>query len=107
MPIQNPTLSWGILDLNRIVIALRHYGRVQALNHGRTLHSNLIKLGVSKNVFLANNLIAMYVECSRVKDAHKMFDEMLERNVVSWTTMVSAYTNSGRPQEALALYTQF
>ena len=107
MPIQSPTLSWGILDLNRIVMALRHYGRVQALNHGRTLQSNLIKLGVSKNVFLANNLIAMYVECRRVKDAHKMFDEMLERNVVSWTTMVSAYTNSGRPQEALTLYTQF
>nr|POF05720.1 pentatricopeptide repeat-containing protein [Quercus suber] len=107
MPIQSPTLSWGILDLNRIVIALRHYGRVQALNHGIALQSNLIKLGVSKNVFLANNLIAMYVECSRVKDARKMFDEMLERNVVSWTTMVSAYTNSGRPQEALTLYTQF
>jgi pentatricopeptide repeat protein len=100
------TLSWGIMDLNRIVIALRRCGRVQALNHGRTLHSNLIKLGVSNNVFLANNLIAMYVEFRHLKDAHKLFDEMLERNVVAWTTMVSAYTNSGRPHEALTLYNQ-
>ncbi|KAG6714775.1 pentatricopeptide repeat-containing protein At4g08210 [Carya illinoinensis] len=97
---------WGIMDLNHIAIVLRHCGRVQALNHGRRLHSDLIKTGVLNNVFLANNLISMYVEFCHLKYAHKVFDEMLERNVVSWTTMVSAYTGSGKPQEAIGIYNQ-
>jgi pentatricopeptide repeat protein len=100
-------MGWGIMDLNRIVTALRHCGRVQAPNLGRTLHSNLIKLGVLNNVFLANNLIAMYVDFCHLQDAHRVFDEMPDRNVVTWTTMASAYTNSGRPHEkALIIYTQ-
>ncbi|KAG2709069.1 hypothetical protein I3760_05G222100 [Carya illinoinensis] len=53
---------WGIMDSNCIAIALCHCGRVQALNHGRRLHSDLIKTGVLNNVFLAKNLIAMYVD---------------------------------------------
>ncbi|KAF7829864.1 pentatricopeptide repeat-containing protein [Senna tora] len=51
-------------------------------------------------------MISVYVKCSFLDDAHKLFDEMPDRNIITWTTMVSAYTNCGRPHEALRLYNQ-
>lgn len=93
------------MDLTRIATALRHCGRVQAFNHGKAFHSHLIKVGSLNDVFLANNLISMYVAFYDSKNARKVFDEMADKNVVTWTTMVSAYNDRGRPDEALRLYT--
>ncbi|XP_008234095.1 PREDICTED: pentatricopeptide repeat-containing protein At4g08210 [Prunus mume] len=95
-----------IVYLNRIALALRQCGRVRASNHGKSFHCQLIKLGVSNDVFLANNLIFMYVGFPCLEDARKVFDEMPDKNVVTWTTMVSGYTNCGKPEKAVRLYTQ-
>lgn len=100
-------LFMEIMYLNRIAIALRHCRRVQAFNHGKAFHSQLIKLGAVGDVFLSNNLISMYAGSPcLIDDAQKLFDEMLQRSVVTWTTMVSAYTRCGRADEAIRLYTQ-
>lgn len=100
-------LFMEIMYLNRIAIALRHCRRVQAFNHGKAFHSQLIKLGVVGDVFLSNNLISMYAGSPcLIDDAQKLFDEMLQRSVVTWTTMVSAYNRCGRADEAIRLYTQ-
>lgn len=93
------------MDLGRIAIALRQCGRVQAFSHGKAFHSHLIKAGCLGDVFLANNLVSMYAAFRDSKDARKVFDEMADKNVVTWTTMVSAYNDRGRPDEALRLYT--
>ncbi|WJX38602.1 hypothetical protein P8452_26248 [Trifolium repens] len=51
-------------------------------------------------------MIHVYAKCSSFNDARNLFDEMPHRNIVSWTTMVSAFTNSGMPHEALKLYNE-
>ncbi|KAK4255997.1 hypothetical protein QN277_008920 [Acacia crassicarpa] len=94
------------MDLNKILTGLRYCGHFQALKHGKSFHSYLIRLGLLSDVFLANNMISMYVKCSHLDDAQKLFDEMHDPNIITWTTMVSAYTNCGRPREGLKLYTQ-
>lgn len=94
------------MDLKQIIASLRHCGRVKASRHGKSFHSHLIKIGVFHETFMANNLISMYLDLVYFSEARKVFDEMLERNIVTWTTMVSAYTNNGRPYEALRLYWQ-
>ncbi|GAV76214.1 PPR domain-containing protein/PPR_1 domain-containing protein/PPR_2 domain-containing protein, partial [Cephalotus follicularis] len=73
---------------------------------GKSIHSHLIRCGLSHDVFVANNLISMYIDLTFYTDAQKMFDEMSERNVVTWTSMVSAYNSNGRPDKAIELYTK-
>ncbi|KMZ58984.1 hypothetical protein ZOSMA_713G00010 [Zostera marina] len=41
-----------------------------------------------------------------IKDARKLFDEMDDRNVVSWTTMISACTRNGKAEESLSIFRQ-
>lgn len=94
------------MDLKHIVAALRHCGRVQALKRGKSFHAHLMKTGYSHNVYVVNNLIFMYVDLAFLKYAHNLFDEMPDKNIVTWTTMVSAYTSCGKPHEAIKLYTQ-
>ncbi|KAK1555804.1 hypothetical protein Q3G72_031482 [Acer saccharum] len=53
---------------------------------------------------MANNLLSMYVDFTYLNDAHKLFDEMTYKNIVTWTTMVSAYTSNKRPDKAIRLY---
>ncbi|KAG6786196.1 hypothetical protein POTOM_007791 [Populus tomentosa] len=94
------------MDLKHIVTAIRHCGRVKAVKQGKSFHSHLIKTGCSHNVYIACNLVSMYVDFTFLIDAYKVFDEMPVKNIVTWTTMVSAYTSNGKPREAIKLYTR-
>eukprot|EP01018_Ginkgo_biloba_P030859 Gb_11981 [translate_table: standard] len=39
-----------------------------------------------------------------MEDAHKLFDKIIEPNVVSWTAMIAGYAQHGRVEEALKLF---
>ncbi|XP_042496608.1 pentatricopeptide repeat-containing protein At4g08210 [Macadamia integrifolia] len=92
------------MDLNCVVGAIRHCRRILAFGHGKAFHSHLIKFGFLKEVFIVNNLIAMYTDFRFLEDAQQLFDEAPKRNVVTWTTMISAFTYAGRPLEALRYF---
>ncbi|XP_010544468.1 PREDICTED: pentatricopeptide repeat-containing protein At4g08210 [Tarenaya hassleriana] len=94
------------MDFKHIVAALRHCGKIRAFKRGESIHAHLIKQGLSRDVFVANNLISMHVVSASMDDAQKLFDEMSVRNIVTWTTMVSGYSCNGKPDKAIGLYTQ-
>ena len=52
-------------------------------------------------------LVNVYVKCENVVDAHRFFDQMPERNVCSWTVMITGYTKHGfYHMEALEIFHQ-
>eukprot|EP00249_Psilotum_nudum_P023046 c28733_g2_i1 orf=69-1232(+) len=79
---------------------------MKALAEGKKVHSHIMKWGRKPNLFLGNILLNMYAHCGSVADARLVFDDMPQRNVVSWTTMISGYTRHGRSKEALELFWQ-
>lgn len=46
----------------------------------------------------------MYGKCGALADARKLFDEMPDRNLFSWTSMISGYTQNHREDEAVGMY---
>lgn len=46
----------------------------------------------------------MYAKCGELDYARQLFDEMLERNIVSWTALISGYAQHNRPKECLGLF---
>eukprot|EP01018_Ginkgo_biloba_P006145 Gb_32913 [translate_table: standard] len=67
-----------------------------------TLTSALKALEI--DIFGGSTLVDMYAKCDSVEDARKMFERMAERDVVSWTAMISGYVQDGQGKETLFLF---
>jgi pentatricopeptide repeat protein len=75
-----------------------------ALEQGMEIHEEIIRGGFRCDVFVESALIDMYAKCGNVEKARGLFDEMPERDVVSWTAMIAGYAIHGRAEEALNLF---
>ncbi|KAF3434897.1 hypothetical protein FNV43_RR21984 [Rhamnella rubrinervis] len=71
------------------------------VEQGKLVHKHVFSNGYQPTMFLINILINMYVKFDLLDEAWKLFDQMRERNVVSWTTMISAYCNAKLNERAL------
>ncbi|RDY01623.1 Pentatricopeptide repeat-containing protein, partial [Mucuna pruriens] len=70
------------------------------------IHSNFVKSGLLNETFATNHLINCYLRLFRIDHAHKLFEEMPQRNVVSWTSLMAGYVSQGLPNMALCLFHQ-
>lgn len=71
------------------------------------VHTHILKSGFSTNPIVQTALIDSYARFSlHLPTARQVFDEMPERNrnVVSWTAMLSGYTRLGDIENALLLF---
>ncbi|KAL9225501.1 hypothetical protein vseg_001417 [Gypsophila vaccaria] len=76
-------------------------GRVEV---GRMVHGVVVKRGYEVDLFVGSSLVDMYAKCGGIWDARKVFDDMPERNVVSWSGMIFGYAQSGENEEAVVLF---
>ncbi|KAL2532379.1 Pentatricopeptide repeat-containing protein [Abeliophyllum distichum] len=77
-----------------------------AVKQGKQVHRHVFSNGYEPKTFLINTLVNMYVKFNMLDEAQALFDQMPERNVVSWTTMIAAYSNSEFSQKALEMLIQ-
>ncbi|XP_057871944.2 pentatricopeptide repeat-containing protein At1g15510, chloroplastic isoform X2 [Cryptomeria japonica] len=64
------------------------------------------RFAFAKRTTFQNRVINMYVKSGNLVDARKMFDNMKERDIVSWNTIIVAYRRYEVPHEAVALFHQ-
>ncbi|KAH9805785.1 pentatricopeptide repeat-containing protein [Citrus sinensis] len=75
-----------------------------ALNHGVSVHSSVFKIGLDEDDHVSHSLITMYARCGKLDSARKVFDEIRERDLVSWNSMISGYSKMGYAKEAVELF---
>ncbi|XP_008778435.3 pentatricopeptide repeat-containing protein At5g66520-like [Phoenix dactylifera] len=78
-----------------------------SLAQGKGVHSLIIKSGdLGSNVHAQTSLVTFYSNFGELECARRAFDRMPERNVVSWTAMVTGYVRHERYDDGLALFHQ-
>eukprot|EP00268_Persea_americana_P053200 TRINITY_DN6003_c1_g1_i1.p1 TRINITY_DN6003_c1_g1~~TRINITY_DN6003_c1_g1_i1.p1 ORF type:complete len:611 (-),score=69.79 TRINITY_DN6003_c1_g1_i1:95-1927(-) len=87
-----------------IVSALSACADLGALDAGEWIHDYAIKNGIRLDVFVGTALVEVYAKCGCIELACKVFDEMCERNVMSWTVMIRGLAMCGHGGDALALF---
>ncbi|CAN6442194.1 unnamed protein product [Victoria cruziana] len=74
------------------------------MNLGVQIHAYAIKNGYGLAVPVANALVSLYVKCENVESASLLFETMPTRDIISWTTMVTAYSQIGDIMKARGLF---
>ncbi|XP_068658451.1 pentatricopeptide repeat-containing protein At3g56550-like [Aristolochia californica] len=72
----------------------------------REAHGSIIRHGYLFSVSVYTNLVRSYGGSGSVETAKKLFDEMLEKDLVAWNSMISCYSQAGLHTEAMELYDQ-
>jgi pentatricopeptide repeat protein len=80
---------------------LRACGELSETAVGREIEQRIRKCRYGLDMFVWNALLGMYAKCGEVEEARRVFDGMPARDVVSWNTMVTAYSPLGMCDEEL------
>ncbi|KAM3305338.1 putative pentatricopeptide repeat-containing protein [Capsicum chacoense] len=71
---------------------------------GESVHCLALKIGFEGDVYVGSSLVDMYAKCGKIEIARKVFDDMPDRNVVSWSGMIYGYAQMGEDEEALRIF---
>ncbi|XXG82430.1 hypothetical protein AAC387_Pa10g0382 [Persea americana] len=74
--------------------------------HGQQIHNHLIKARFLTSVRVGNALISMYAKLSNLEDAETMYKNMVEQDVVSWNSIITANAQNGCNYRALTLFVE-
>ncbi|KAA8531621.1 hypothetical protein F0562_006330 [Nyssa sinensis] len=79
-------------------------GQLGALESGKWVHSYIENNRIQVNVHLGTALIDMYSKCGSLDDARLVFDQIKDKDVVAWNSMIAGYAMHGFGQDALQLF---
>ncbi|WP_191113336.1 hypothetical protein, partial [Acinetobacter pittii] len=82
-----------------LVTALKACAFLKDLEQGQKIHSQAMENGFEQDSFVGNSLISMYVKCGSIQHAQGVFNKLLVRDVISWTSLISGYAEYGPWQE--------
>ncbi|XP_010249164.1 PREDICTED: putative pentatricopeptide repeat-containing protein At5g13230, mitochondrial isoform X2 [Nelumbo nucifera] len=73
---------------------------------GWQVHASILKLGHDSNAFVATALIDAYSVCGLVHGAREVFDNIVEKDMISWSGMIACYAENDYFEEALEVFHQ-
>ncbi|XP_038722859.1 pentatricopeptide repeat-containing protein At5g44230 [Tripterygium wilfordii] len=80
-------------------------GAVGDVNLGKQIHAQTILIGgFLSDLYVGNSMIDMYVKCGFIDCGREVFEEMPNRDVISWTELIVAYATSGSMESAGELF---
>ncbi|XP_020264313.1 pentatricopeptide repeat-containing protein At3g24000, mitochondrial [Asparagus officinalis] len=82
---------------------LKQCTQLKKLKEGKMVHVHLKGSRFKDNPFFQISVINMYCKCGCLIDAHEAFDEMPVKDVVSFTALITGYSQNDQPKEALEL----
>ncbi|KAL4197575.1 hypothetical protein AMTRI_Chr04g251820 [Amborella trichopoda] len=96
------------MDIQELTRVVHQCAKTGTLRQGMTLHA-LVTKSTPLLTFLCNHLLNMYSKLNNnsnlpLSQAHQLFDQMPDPNLISWSTLISAYSHSLNPSTSLSLF---
>lgn len=76
----------------------------RSISEGKSVHAELLTYGCESDSYIGTSLVDMYAKCGSIADAELVFEGLSQRDVVSWTAMLTAFGNLGQFKKVLELY---
>ncbi|XP_057496343.1 pentatricopeptide repeat-containing protein At2g03880, mitochondrial [Actinidia eriantha] len=79
---------------------------VKDMENAKSVHCLIVKTGFEAYKLVSNALVDVYAKGGELHSAFEVFNCMIERDVISWTSLVTGYAYNGSCEEALKLFCQ-
>jgi len=102
-----PRIKSDGVELNELMLCylMQGCGNGSFVDQGQQLHCHAIRTGWAEtNLFVANALVDFYSACGSLGDAQQSFKVIPHEDVISWNSIVSAYTYSGMLFDAVEYF---
>ncbi|KAK9292826.1 hypothetical protein L1049_020806 [Liquidambar formosana] len=91
-------------DMYTFPVVMKACSKFSGIEEGEEVHGVVVKMGFRCDLYAQNSLLHFYSVCGECSGASRVFDDMLVRDVVSWTGLISGYARVGLFDEAVALF---
>ena len=71
---------------------------------GKCVHGSVLQFGMGEDVLVLTSLVDMYSNMGDIGNAHRVFETMPSRNLVSWNTLISGCIRNGLVHDSFALF---
>ncbi|KAL5188468.1 Pentatricopeptide repeat-containing protein [Glycine soja] len=80
--------------------------RLEFLEGGRQIHGYILRRGFDMDVSVVNGIIDFYLKCHKVKKGRTLFNQLEDKDVVSWTTMIAGCMQNSFHGDAMDLFVE-
>lgn len=80
--------------------------RRRCLEAVKAIHTDIVEKNFKVGLFVGNTLVAVYAKCGSLEDSRQVFEDMPQRDVVSWNALILGYAEMDNGKEALQLYSR-
>ncbi|GKV23338.1 hypothetical protein SLEP1_g33076 [Rubroshorea leprosula] len=80
--------------------------RIGTLRHGKEIHGFTIRSSLGMAVSIGNSLIDMYCKCGYLELGINVFNQMTEKNIVTYNTIISAHGIYGLGERVFSFFEQ-
>ncbi|XP_030538849.1 pentatricopeptide repeat-containing protein At5g27110-like [Rhodamnia argentea] len=74
--------------------------------HGKCLHALTIKHGIGRQISVGTSLVSSYAKHGDINSAKSLFDDMPDRNLLTWNSLISGYVHNRLLDESLAVFSE-
>ncbi|GJN37017.1 hypothetical protein PR202_gb25935 [Eleusine coracana subsp. coracana] len=85
------------LDGKSVTFGLKGCIELQNLLLGKGMHADSLKLCLGRDKFVGSALVGLYSKLGRMDDSQKAFEEILDKDIVAYTSMITGYSENVDP----------
>ncbi|KAJ6861583.1 hypothetical protein NC651_037604 [Populus alba x Populus x berolinensis] len=99
-------MLWNCMEPGNFAFstALKACADLRELWVGRGVHAQVVKSSEGPDQVVNNGLLRLYTQCECFDEVLKVFDQMPERNVASWNSLISGFVKEDKLGEALDVF---
>lgn len=93
-------------NMYTFISILRSCSSLLNIEFGKQVHSHIIKNNYVNDGYVGSALIDMYAKCGCMEDVEAIFSRLNERDVFTWTVIISAYSQTNQGEKAAHFFNQ-
>ncbi|XP_055818858.1 pentatricopeptide repeat-containing protein At3g24000, mitochondrial-like [Solanum dulcamara] len=93
-------------NIYTLISNLRSCASLSDASLGKQVHAHVVKTDLGGNVYVGTALVDMYAKCGQLDDAELIFYRLSEKDVFTWTVVISGYAQSDQGEKAFRCFNQ-